>query len=179
MSQSLSETVGGGSHENQEATSPERREHAERFHMMGAIKYTPRISVDDCLIQDLFPTGTLSINSRSPAPSFDLPYAEAGPIIVLFGSGCSSSAKEISAREPANEWEKIGANGLVAHTKIQRALRGISVRIPHGNEKLRYDVGARFWQLPVGVFPRDFKLDIPKYEVLRYFYFIKLVKSGN
>ena len=97
MSQDSLETVGGGSHENQEAPSPERREHAERCHMMGAFKFTPKISKDDGVIFDLFPTGTLSIDPRFPAPSFDLPYAEAGPIVVYIGSVCSSSAKEVSA----------------------------------------------------------------------------------
>ena len=162
MSQSLLEAFGGGSHEKQEALPSVRRENAERCLNQSAIKYTPKISADACPIQDLFPSGTLSIDSRSPAPSFDLPYAEAGPFFVRFGSVCSSSSEELLGRSQANDWGKIGANGFVAFTKIQRALRGIFVRTPQGNGKLRFDVGARFWRLPVGVFPYDFKLDIPK-----------------
>ena len=83
MSQDSLETVGGGSHENQEAPSPERREHAERCHMLGAFKYTPKISTDDGVIYDLFPTGTLSIDPRFPAPSFDLPLLRRGPLLFI------------------------------------------------------------------------------------------------
>ena len=161
MSQSSLETVGGGSHENQEAPSPERREHAERCHMLGAIKYTPKISGDACSIFDLFPSGTLSVVTWYHAPSLDLPVAKAGPTRDCVASGCSSSSVEDTARELDHDWDMISADVFAVCAAIQRAIRGFFARKPHGKGMLRYDVGAGFWRVPVGDTPCNFLLDIP------------------